>query len=175
MAVEADEAVAALDATCDDANYLTDARRSAGGQEFVLSIRPRGNVPTGPIGAEVVLVPTLKDGTRLKGRRVSFSGYIVPDLAADPTAVVVGAKALGEEIDEVVTIRSVTGRAIKSIEYVARGNRLTVEKTDELHRYRVRQLVAELGFQSNRIDFSATVDGRTCRLAVAVEYTGVSK
>jgi hypothetical protein len=128
----------------------------------------------GAFKGTVTLWPIVKGGERLPAQRLEFEGRIVSDVEAVPPVVQVGGRLLGESFEEIVQLRSLTGRALVGVRAEVEGDGLTVECVEAGQRYRIRQEVSSLGTCTNRARFSALVSGHKVDCMVPVSYTGVA-
>ncbi len=128
-------------------------------------------LPVGAFEATVSLRAT-RDGAALPPRRVRVAGRIVPDVEPDPPAVQVGGRRIGEAFEEVVSVRSLTGRAVKIVRVEVEGEGLTVAPAEEAGWYRVRQTVRRSGTQTNHVRFAIEPIGSQQTVDLPVSYTG---
>ena len=85
----------------------------------------------------------------------------------------VGGRRLGETFEEVVVLRSMTGRAMGEVRAEAQGDGLSVEAVKAGGSFRIRQRVIGVGTQTNQVRF-ATVSGKhPVTITVPVSYTGI--
>jgi hypothetical protein len=127
----------------------------------------------GTIAGIVTLKPVLKRGKSIPARRIRFTAKILPDASLEPPSVQVGGRHLGDSFEEVVVLRSLTGRMITNVRAEAHGAGLSVEKLRESGPFRITQRVCGLGTQTNEIRFSAEIAGRSFTVQLPVSYTGV--
>lgn len=80
---------------------------------------------------------------------------------------------MGETFEEIVTVRSLTGRPVATLKAEAEGEGLSVEAVEGGKQFRVRQVVRGTGEQLNRVRFTAELDGRKVKTDLPVSYTGV--
>ncbi len=126
----------------------------------------------GEFEGKVTLQPVIKAGKLLPPQQLRFGGQIVPDVEVVPSALQVGGRLLGEVFDEVVSLRSLTGRAWRAVRTEAEGDGLSVEAVEGGGRFRVRQKVCRVGSTTNRVRFHAELDGQQVVVIVPVAYTG---
>lgn len=138
----------------------------------MLRLAPPPDLPVGPFEGTVTLKPVLKTGEPLPERHIRYSGVVASDLQAEPTVVQVGGRRLGERFEEVVTVRSLTGRPVATVKAEAEGEGLSVEAVGD-RQFRVRQVGCGSGSQTNRVRFTAELDGRKVKAELPVSYTGV--
>lgn len=102
-------------------------------------------------------------------------GTIVSDLEAQPPAIQVGGRRVGEVVEDTVTLSSLTGRQLGPITVSAEGDGLSVERVGSENRYAIRQIVRRAGIQSNRVVFSTTSGNKPVSAVVRVEFTGLER
>jgi hypothetical protein len=161
-----------LSAECDLAGFTAKVECPQEGKTELrlTSVTSRG---LGAFEGTVCLHPVLKGGERLPIQRLEFEGKIVPDLAAMPPAVQVGGRVLGDTIEDVVMLRSLTGRDLLSVRAKAEGQGLAVDPLEDNLRFRIRQEVICTGSTMNRVHFYAKVAGHDVQCILPVNYTGV--
>jgi hypothetical protein len=163
-----------LSAQCDLVGFTAKVQGLQEGKPQVqlLSVTPRG---IGPFEGTVTLRPVLKRGEKLPVQRLQFEGKIVPDIEAVPPAVQVGGRILGETFEDVVVLRSLTGREIASVRAKPDGKGLEVElePLQDKFRFRIRQKVVSAGESSNKVYFFAKVSGHDMECTLPVIYTGI--
>jgi hypothetical protein len=111
---------------------------------FKVQVAATARPPVGPFEAVVRLVPLVPGGQPLPERTVRVRGVIAPDVAAVPRHVSAGARPVGDTAEEIVTVSSRTGRAVKIIAVAAHGDGLTAERLDN-RRIRIRQTITHTG------------------------------
>jgi hypothetical protein len=161
-----------LSAECDLAGFTTKVEAVKEGKALLelRSVTPR---PLGPFEGSISLNPVLKGAQHLPVQRLHFEGRIVPDVEAVPPEVLVGGRALGETIEDVVLLRSLTGRELVNVRAEAEGEGLAIEALEGSHRLRIRQKVMATGSCTNRIRVYAQASGQKVETIVPVTYTGV--
>jgi hypothetical protein len=148
---------------------------SLGTGNYSVTLTQRSRIPVGSVSGCLLLNPVGTSGEALPIRRVVVRLAIVSDLEAEPPAVQVGGRRNGEVFDDVVVLRSLTGRKLGSVRAEAEGEGLTVEATEVPGEFRVRQSVRGTGTRTNQVRFSAEVDGRKVTTVVPVTYTGIHR
>jgi hypothetical protein len=161
-----------LSAQCELAGFTAKVQGLKEGKPelHLCSVTPRG---IGPFEGAVCLRPVLKNGEKLPVQGLQFEGQIVSDVEAVPPAVQVGGRVVGDEFDDVVVLRSLTGQPIASVRAKHEGNGLAVIPLEDHLRFRIRQRVMSAGECTNRVHFYAKVSGRDMECIVPVLYTGV--
>jgi hypothetical protein len=161
-----------LSAECDLSGFTVNVERpeEGKGELRLLSVTSRD---LGAFEGTVSLHPILKGGEQLPVQRLEFEGKIVPDMEAVPPAVQVGGRVLGDTIEDVVILRSLTGRELLGVRVKAEGQGLAVDPVEDNLRFRIRQEVICTGSTMNRVHFCAKVADRDVECIVPVNYTGV--
>jgi hypothetical protein len=163
-----------LSAHCNLASVAASVELPPHGEgKTVLRLAPAAMLPVGAFQGTVTLKAVRKGGKALPARKLEFAGKIVPDVEAVPPAVQVGGRRLGETFEEIVVLRSMTGRALAHVSAEAEGEGLSVEAVEGGEGYRLRQKVCGVGSQTNRIRFSTASGKRPVTIAVPVSYTGI--
>lgn len=147
---------------------------SSGQGKTVLRLVQSTSLPEGPIQGTVTLKPVRQKGKPLPVRRLEIAGKIVPDVEAVPPAVQVGGRRLGEMFEEVVVLRSMTGKTLGTVRAETNGEGLSVEADKQSGSYRVRQKVCGEGSQTNWIRFFTKPDKHTITIMVPISYTGIA-
>ncbi len=161
-----------LSAECDLAGFTAEVTDLQDGKAVLqlASLTPRA---IGPFEGTVSLNPVLKGGGQLPVQRLQFEGKIVSDIEAVPPAVQVGGRVLGQAFEEVVQLRSLTGRELVRLRAEPEGDGLTVEPLEDNLRFRIQQKVISAGESTNRVHFHGKVAGRDVECIVPVSYSGV--
>lgn len=146
----------------------------AGGPDghFILQLKGTAIRPEGDFAAEVALTPILYDKA-LSPRSMTFRGTIVSDVDAEPSAIQVGGRQLGDVIEETVSLRSLTGRVVPKAHLEARGEGLTIEPL--ANGYKVRQAVCRLGAQQNEVRFKLDLVNTESSISFPVSYIGIDR
>ncbi len=160
-----------LSAQCDLAGFTAKIERLNRG-EAILQLRsaPRS---VGPFEGTVSLQPVLKGGQQLPVQRLLFEGKIVSDIEAVPPEFLVGGRVLGDAIEEVVMLRSLTGRQLVDVRSEAQGEGLAVEVLKGGNGLRIRQKITAAGSCTNRVRVYAKAGDRQVETVLPVTYTGV--
>ncbi len=112
--------------------------------EFLVSVTATAPRPVGALEAVVRLVPLAPGGRPLPERMVKLAGAVVPDVAAEPPVISIGARPVGETAAEAVCVSSRTGREVRITAVTSEGHGLVAERLDD-RRVQVRQHVASAG------------------------------
>lgn len=161
-----------LTAECDVPGLAASLERHDGGKAS-LRLTPLLPFPVGELKGTVNLKPVLNGGERLPAPIMRFAGKIVPDVEAVPPAIQVGGRRLGEAFEDVVVLRSLTGRAFTAVRADVEGDGLAVASIEGSGRIRIRQKVCQAGSQSNRVLVHVHSEGREVAILVPVSYTGL--
>jgi hypothetical protein len=164
--------VGSVAAVCNRPGFTASVDLPPAEGKAMLRLAPPPDLPVGPFEGTVTLKPVLKTGEPLPERHIRYSGAVVSDLQAEPTVVQVGGRRLGEAFEETVTVRSLTGRPVVTVKAEAEGEGPSVEAVGD-RQFRVRQVVCGSGAQTNRVRFTAEVNGRKTAAMLPVSYTGV--
>jgi hypothetical protein len=78
---------------------------------FDIEIVPKAALPVGRCTFDLSIAPVQAGGKRLPARKLPVCGWVVPDLEASPSEVLLGAVAVGESAEATIAIRSLTGQA----------------------------------------------------------------
>lgn len=163
-----------LSAECNLANILASVELPTHGEGMtVLRLKQTATLPVGAFHGTIALKAARKGGKPFAARKLAFSGKIVSDIEAVPPAVQVGGRRLGETFEEVVVLRSMTGRAMGEVRAEAKGEGLSIEAVKAGGGYRIRQRVSGVGYQTNQVRFATTSGKHPVTIAVPVSYTGI--
>jgi hypothetical protein len=163
-----------LSAQCNSTNFSTWIELPPSGEgKATLFIKQSKSLPVGEFHGTVTLKATRKGGKLLPARKLEFTGRIVPDIQAVPPVVQVGGRRLGEIFEDVVVLRSMSGKALGAMRAEAEGEGLSVEADKESGGYCIRQKVCREGSQTNRVRFVTESGKHPVTIAVPVSYTGI--
>lgn len=141
---------------------------------FVVALTSRP--AKGPVEGTILLDAVTEDGRKLPMVGVRVLGAIIDDIQAEPLAIQVGGRRLGETFEEVVTIRSLTGQVLTNFKADCEGEGLVAEVAGGASGHvRVRQSVCDVGMQSTRVRIVAESKGRQTTIYLPVSYTGIGK
>ena len=100
---------------------------------------------------EVLLEAEREGGERLPVSKLPVELFIVSDLQASPSTILLGAKSEGELAEECVTLSSLTGQPIGVIEVSSEGDGLTAERLVHLKEvaFKIRQRISSAGICTN--------------------------
>jgi len=146
---------------------------SHGQGKAVLRLTQSASLPIGAFQGTITLKPVLQKGKTLPARQLQFTGNIVPDVESVPPAVQVGGRRMGETFEDVVVLRSLTGKALGTVRAEAEGEGLSVEAVKEGGSYRIRQKVCREGSQTNYVHFITESGKHPVTVTVPVSYTGI--
>ncbi len=106
--------VQSLDARC-TAPFLTVSSRHLDAGGFEIELAPTEDPPLGPFNAHVLLEGLLASGERLPPFPIMVDGEFVADLQAVPPAILLTNGADGKTSEELVSIRSRSGRKLAQV------------------------------------------------------------
>jgi hypothetical protein len=142
-------------------------------RRYELTIQPTNRFRIGHIDQELEIAPT-SQGTKLPPRKVSIRGKIVEDIVFSPTEVLFGARSIGTNSSEVVTLRSLTGTAFEVLDVRANGPGVRANPTDA--GYLVGMQVLALGQANGSVVFRIRrADGVTRVVPLGVSCFGIEK
>ena len=147
---------------------------------FTLSIFPDGPLPCGRFQFPVTLTPILPDGTALPSKNVPVEGEIRNDIQTTPAEVVLGVKDIGETVEEVLTLYSLTDRPfeVESIVVPSESNTEVRRGAKEAggQSFIVRQRVTQVSGQTIFVRFAVRIGGEErVKVTVPVRYHGTAK
>jgi hypothetical protein len=120
--------VAQIVASCSHAEFEATVRRSEkDASRFIVLVASKGNLGPGKFHFDVDAVPYGEKGEPLGKVRFPVSGLVVCDVEASPPNLLFGSAKVGAACDEVVTLRSLTGRSVKLREVRSEGEGLMAE------------------------------------------------
>jgi len=166
-------------ADCDSATALVAVSTQAG--RFNLTIRPRDSLAPGPFSFCVQLRAINDGGEALPPVPLPVQGTVMEDVQAYPRAIVLGGKYVGAEIQEAVTLRSLTGKAFSVQDVRSDILEISVASAQSAGNdqcvYSVRVRVAERGHRQGWIRFGIRTQtaNKLVDLALPVMYHGLSR
>lgn len=170
--------VRAITATCRLTRFGVDVKQSkANSSEHELTIAPEGILPVGRYAFDVQVEVELDSGRKVRPGQIAVIGEIAADIQAAPPVLALGARSLGETVEETLTISSLTGQAFQVIDVKVNGGGLAVEPLQdgaEAHAYHVRQHITGLQSQHGWVSFRVRNEaGREEDIRVGVIYHGL--
>jgi hypothetical protein len=159
-----------LTAECDTPGFTAIARPVPNSSALAVTVTPTRPIDAGAFAVDVRLVPTIRGATNLPVRRVKVLGTVTPDVTADPPQVVAGARRVGERVEEVVSVASLTGRAVAVEGATAEGDGVTAEVTSS-GTVRVRLAVGREGALKGKVELRVRAD-KDAATTVTVPVTG---
>ncbi|MCI0739271.1 MAG: DUF1573 domain-containing protein [Gemmataceae bacterium] len=165
-------------------NYLFSAflRQSTklpdGSEQYEVRITPSKDLRTGYFKSQILVRASHKDSGSAVDLSVPVQGYVREDVDALPSAVVFGARALGDIGEEALSLSSKSGQSFEVIGIHTEGagiNCAPSETTSPKGRiFRVRQRFSQLGPTNNCVRF--TIQGHNqidvMTVEVSVAYHG---
>ncbi|MCI0459025.1 MAG: DUF1573 domain-containing protein [Gemmataceae bacterium] len=144
---------------------------------FELTLAQTSALPRGFHTFEVNVVPELQGGKPLPTKTIPVRVWIEPDIQASPPVIALGARCLGETVEETLTISSLTRQAFEVITVKVDGGGLAAEPLKggtEVHAYHVRQRVTGLQAQNGWVIFRVRNEaGQEEDVRVDVTYHGL--
>ena len=119
--------------------------------ELIVRVTPTTTKPAGPLTATVRLEPLGPNGEPLPSRRVIVRGRVASDLVVDPPQVSAGGHAVGDRVEETLTVSSRTGRKFTIEKVNAHGEGLSVERS-ATGVVRVKQTVTRAGEMNGSVE-----------------------
>jgi hypothetical protein len=154
-------------------------KRNDSATQFDLLISA-AKLPLGSFTSLINVVPTLSDGTRLPARKFSVTASIVNDFQASPPGALFGARMVGENGQQSLTVYSISRRAfwLKGIDVQAKNVAVArhpdFNKTGTELNLVVKQRISQIGEQKGQIILHlATDDGKEHHLPLPVSYFGL--
>lgn len=144
---------------------------------FIVELTAKDGVSFGPGDAAwaVTLHPVAAEGIELPPKTIRFTGRVVPDVRAEPPEVLYPARAVGDVVEEVVSLRSLTDTPFGIESVTAEGAGVSVEPTGEGAGYRVRLRLDSAGEHRGVVTFAVEARGWVYRLAVPVVGTALGE
>lgn len=151
------------------------------GRAFSLEILPLDGLTKtpGPFEEIVKLTGTLEDGRSIPPQRLHVSGRIVEDLAVNPETIYLGPAALGQKLEETVTVSSRMGKTVTLESIQADDPGLVIEPLTQspigTRQFRIVRRAARLGHQSSNVRFLGRTDRSEERVTVRlrISYHGL--
>jgi hypothetical protein len=150
------------------------------GQGYVLTIRPRSDLKTGPWKANVILQASTADKA-LRPVVISVEGVVRPDVQALPRSLWLGMCVVGQTLKDTVIVRSVSGKRFELLEVDASSPEITViplkVSSQEGNSFQVCYLATKEGYQNATLRFSLRMSGNGQQVVVMVPvaYHGMKK
>jgi hypothetical protein len=142
-----------------------------------LTAKESWSLGLGDVAWGVTLHPLAADGTELPPKTIRLTGRVVPDVRAEPPEVLYPARAVGDVVEEVVSLRSLTGTPFRVERVTAEGVGLGVEPVGDGADYRMRLQLDSPGEHRGVVTFAVEARDRVYQVAVPVVGTalGVSQ
>jgi Protein of unknown function (DUF1573) len=145
---------------------------------FAVAVTPKRDLPAGELRFDV-LVHGLTAHGALPVALLPVYGRVLEQVEFTPPTLLFGHRALGEQAEETVLVRSRSGKTFKVLTFEATSKSIEVERlaasSDSLPQFRVRQKFLELGQQSAVVSFRVLVDGRSVTVALPARYCGLAR
>jgi hypothetical protein len=150
---------------------------SSEGLAFELTVLP-GALPIGPLEYRIVLTPVLRDDTRLPSKYLPLVGQILDDIQASPPQVILGAREVGDIVEETITIYSLTHQSLKVRGVTSEGEGLSgqvLESQPFAHPViSVKQRVAKEHEQRGKLIVTLLRNGKDTQVDIPVSYLGMT-
>jgi hypothetical protein len=153
------------------------APKSESPAQFRVVVSPK-TFEIGAIKAEITLVPQQTEHQPLPGKTLTVVGRIVNDIEISPPSAAFGARPVGEVVEEMVSLRSLTGRQLEVTGTTVDAEGVTVEGAARGESsgpgFLLRQRIAKKGEQTGRVTFAVcTVDAKEAQVVLEVSYLGI--
>lgn len=129
----------------------------------------------GTMNEMLILTPINRNGDRLPEAVLRIEGECVEDLISEPRQLVFGRRQVGAVVEEVFSIRSLTGRAVESLRITspdADFQQLT-DGPDSTKRFLIKQRIATIGDHPSTIFATYTSMDNIERVAsIGIRYFG---
>jgi hypothetical protein len=139
---------------------------------FELDIEPKPGLPIGTYSFDLTLVPEPRGGGTLPEKRLRVRAEVVSDIQPSASQLLLGAAAVGETVEDVVSLSSLTGAGFEVRDWRCSDTALTVERMKGSDpgspTFRVRQRVGGPGPHQEVITF-VVVPTSGARPAGAIE------
>ncbi len=147
-------------------------------KHFVVKITPHHTLKPGPLDFQVTLYPVNRDQSELPGIPLRVLGYVLHEIQAVPAALLAGAREVGEEVEEMITLRSLRDESFEVDHWQTRSPDLSVERVrtgrEKHSEFRVTQRVSQLGYREATLVFTIRrADGNTDTVPVTASYCGI--
>jgi hypothetical protein len=146
---------------------------------YDLVVVPRGVTPIDSYSFDVLLTPKSSAGEELTPQRLAVRASVVGDVQASVRQVLFGARSVGEQAEETLTLSSLTGQAFEltNVEASLRGLHVKAASdssaTERLYHFQLTALV--VGEQRGEVTFQYRLaDGHSAKLTLPVMYLGRS-
>lgn len=165
-----------VEAQCDPSQAAAEV--SAMEDYYLLTVTPNASLPPGPFDFELIVQATIQDGRRLTGK-VRVMGQVLADIYFLPDVVGLGARPMGETVEEIVVLQSRSGQPFEVVGLEAKPEDVAVEALGKLAdygwKYRVSQKITGTGDQASvlrfRVNRASALNQDEVRLVVS--YRGM--
>jgi hypothetical protein len=144
---------------------------------YDLEIMPPAHMPKGPINQVIALTACVSNTARPVVYHLPVTGAIVDDIESSSSEIILGPHALGEVVEEVITLHSLTNRAFTVLAMTTNlsGSCLKPYHYDEFQGrcFLFRQQIARIGDCRGTVTFYIEADsGKHSQIVVATSYWG---
>jgi hypothetical protein len=170
--------VRSLRATVDRSDIVADVSADRERPDrFVVELTAKdgGSYGPGDISWSVTLHSVAADGTELPPKTIRLTGRIVPDVRSEPLEVLFPARTVGDVVEEVVSLRSLTGTPFRIERMTTEGAGVSVEPMGEGAGYHVRLRLDSAGEHRGVVTFTVEARDRVYRVAVPVVGTALGE
>jgi hypothetical protein len=146
---------------------------------FVVEVTIVNSTAPEIVGGVVALNAELVTGEKIT-RAVSVSAQFVKDIQTSPPSFFLGARRLGETVEEPITLFSYSERPIDLVDKRVEGDGLMAEEiswSDKNHRtFQLRQRIQKSGNQEGQVVFTVKSErGQVSQIIVPVKYVGIEQ
>lgn len=181
--------VSRVEVKCNSPSFRASVcRRKDQADQFSVSVTPAEKLPVGPFHCDVTLSARLEDGQQVRAgtlrvegtviKNLRVEGRIISDIDVTPPTVVFGARAIGEEASETVTIFSYSGKQFEVEKAKASSGDITVQRLPGDPTggavYSIKQRIAGSGLAANSVVFAVRTEKGVEEIPVDVTYHGVA-
>lgn len=148
---------------------------------FEVRITPSATLPAGAFKFDVMVYPVLSGGEELPGVSLIAKGRVREDIQVAPSELALGARLVGEKVEEAISLYSLSGKSfvIKRFE-ASSDTSLKLPTTAEpasRYAYSVTQMISKLGSQAGEILFFVQTSEADAQLVapLKVSYFGIPR
>lgn len=151
----------------------------SGGYE--VRVRTPERMPIGTADCLIRLTAVSQSGETLPSKTIRVTGVISNDVTASPPSIVLGAREVGSECEEVIFLESLTGKPFGEVQVEARFEGTTVTLREQQNRisercFALTQQILSGGLQRGEIEFVvSTTSGyrEEIQVRVPIQYLGI--
>lgn len=139
----------------------------------LLDLKFVASIPVGDHALTVTLQGDLESPRQTISKRLTGGLRVIPGIQCEPSQFVFPAKSVGDEVEETIALRSLTGRVLQIDSVTTNGDGLTVSKMKDESRFVVRQRLLRSGEAQNSVVFVVRSGDRWWSVILPVIGTGV--